>query len=246
MFKHCVICLVISFLTFYSTVSSSINALVAVTVEDFVLPMRKNLTEKQVTWMNMGLSKYKNFSKCCTKRIYCDHRGHCTDHHIIRPHLIAASLVNYNSWVFASVSGSSTDHVARAMTEQYWWMYIYKGLWECLNDMFIDSVNIVNVKWMLCICCFLGSYLHSSIFSSLYTYANSLRYALVPSQRLWFGPWNEYNELQMDGSSAYVGYFFVFLSGLIKNVDSSSLLCSSGYFILPLQWQSTKMVHIQH
>ncbi|KAM7423023.1 hypothetical protein PAMA_010857 [Pampus argenteus] len=39
-----------------STVSSSINALVAVTVEDFILPVRKNLTEKQVTWMNMGLS----------------------------------------------------------------------------------------------------------------------------------------------------------------------------------------------
>lgn len=41
-----------------STVSSSINALVAVTVEDFVLPMYKNLTEKQVTWMNMGLSVF--------------------------------------------------------------------------------------------------------------------------------------------------------------------------------------------
>ncbi|XP_062262582.1 sodium-coupled monocarboxylate transporter 1 [Platichthys flesus] len=39
-----------------STVSSSINALVAVTVEDFILPVCKNLTEKQVTWMNMGLS----------------------------------------------------------------------------------------------------------------------------------------------------------------------------------------------
>lgn len=42
---------------FFSTVSSSINALVAVTVEDFILPVCKNLTEKQVTWMNMGLSK---------------------------------------------------------------------------------------------------------------------------------------------------------------------------------------------
>ncbi|XP_031157743.1 sodium-coupled monocarboxylate transporter 1 [Sander lucioperca] len=41
-----------------STVSSSINALVAVTVEDFILPVCKNLTEKQVTWMNMGLSVF--------------------------------------------------------------------------------------------------------------------------------------------------------------------------------------------
>ncbi|XP_029907357.1 sodium-coupled monocarboxylate transporter 1 [Myripristis murdjan] len=39
-----------------STVSSSINALVAVTMEDFVLPLWKNLTEKQISWMNMGLS----------------------------------------------------------------------------------------------------------------------------------------------------------------------------------------------
>lgn len=38
--------------------SSSINALVAVTVEDFILPVFKNLTEKQVYWMNMGLSKF--------------------------------------------------------------------------------------------------------------------------------------------------------------------------------------------
>lgn len=38
--------------------SSSINALVAVTVEDFINPQCKNLTEKQVTWMNMGLSKF--------------------------------------------------------------------------------------------------------------------------------------------------------------------------------------------
>lgn len=42
---------------FHSTVSSSINALVAVTVEDFILAHCKNLTEKQVIWMNMGLSK---------------------------------------------------------------------------------------------------------------------------------------------------------------------------------------------
>ncbi|KAG8007607.1 Sodium-coupled monocarboxylate transporter 1 [Nibea albiflora] len=41
-----------------STVSSSINALVAVTMEDFVLPVCKNLTPKQVTWMNMGLSVF--------------------------------------------------------------------------------------------------------------------------------------------------------------------------------------------
>uniref|UniRef100_H3DLQ1 Solute carrier family 5 member 8, like n=1 Tax=Tetraodon nigroviridis TaxID=99883 RepID=H3DLQ1_TETNG len=41
-----------------STVSSSINALVAVTVEDFVLPLCKNLTERQVTWMNMCLSVF--------------------------------------------------------------------------------------------------------------------------------------------------------------------------------------------
>ncbi|XP_068451115.1 sodium-coupled monocarboxylate transporter 1 [Clinocottus analis] len=41
-----------------STVSSSINALVAVTVEDFILPLCKNLTEKQVFWMNMGLSVF--------------------------------------------------------------------------------------------------------------------------------------------------------------------------------------------
>lgn len=41
-----------------STVSSSINALVAVTVEDFILPVYKNFTEKQVSWMNMGLSVF--------------------------------------------------------------------------------------------------------------------------------------------------------------------------------------------
>ncbi|XP_013864103.1 sodium-coupled monocarboxylate transporter 1 [Austrofundulus limnaeus] len=41
-----------------STVSSSINALVAVTVEDFIFPLFKNLTNKQVTWMNMGLSVF--------------------------------------------------------------------------------------------------------------------------------------------------------------------------------------------
>lgn len=45
---------------FSSTVSSSINALVAVTVEDFILPVFKNLTEKQVYWMNMALSKFQS------------------------------------------------------------------------------------------------------------------------------------------------------------------------------------------
>uniref|UniRef100_A0A8C7DGU5 Solute carrier family 5 member 8, like n=1 Tax=Oncorhynchus kisutch TaxID=8019 RepID=A0A8C7DGU5_ONCKI len=44
-----------------STVSSSINALVAVTVEDFVRPVWKNLTEKQVSWINMGLSIFFGF-----------------------------------------------------------------------------------------------------------------------------------------------------------------------------------------
>lgn len=41
-----------------STVSSSINALVAVTVEDFIFPNFKGLTTRQVTWMNMGLSVF--------------------------------------------------------------------------------------------------------------------------------------------------------------------------------------------
>ncbi|XP_075997039.1 sodium-coupled monocarboxylate transporter 1 isoform X2 [Genypterus blacodes] len=38
------------------TVSSSINALVAVTMEDYILPIWKTPTNKQVSWMNMGLS----------------------------------------------------------------------------------------------------------------------------------------------------------------------------------------------
>lgn len=42
---------------FSSTVSSSINALVAVTVEDFIRPVWKNLSVKQTTWLSMGLSK---------------------------------------------------------------------------------------------------------------------------------------------------------------------------------------------
>ncbi|XP_068614522.1 sodium-coupled monocarboxylate transporter 1-like [Brachionichthys hirsutus] len=41
-----------------STVSSSINALVAVTTEDLVLPLCKNLSQKHVSWMNMGLSVF--------------------------------------------------------------------------------------------------------------------------------------------------------------------------------------------
>lgn len=41
-----------------STVSSSINALVAVTMEDFIIPLWKNRTEKQVIWLNMGLSVF--------------------------------------------------------------------------------------------------------------------------------------------------------------------------------------------
>uniref|UniRef100_A0A3B5MCP8 Solute carrier family 5 member 8, like n=1 Tax=Xiphophorus couchianus TaxID=32473 RepID=A0A3B5MCP8_9TELE len=44
-----------------STVSSSINALVAVTVEDFIYPFYKDFTQKQVTWMNMGLSVFFGF-----------------------------------------------------------------------------------------------------------------------------------------------------------------------------------------
>lgn len=57
---------------FFSTVSSSINALVAVTMEDFILPVFKNLTEKQVSWLNMGLSKlYKTCfnSSCLDERL---------------------------------------------------------------------------------------------------------------------------------------------------------------------------------
>uniref|UniRef100_A0A3Q2X8G6 Solute carrier family 5 member 8, like n=1 Tax=Hippocampus comes TaxID=109280 RepID=A0A3Q2X8G6_HIPCM len=41
-----------------STVSSSINALVAVTVEDFIRPVWKNLSVKQTTWLSMGLSVF--------------------------------------------------------------------------------------------------------------------------------------------------------------------------------------------
>ncbi|XP_051996571.1 sodium-coupled monocarboxylate transporter 1 [Xyrauchen texanus] len=41
-----------------STVSSSINALVAVTVEDFMKPAWPWLTERQQTWINMGMSVF--------------------------------------------------------------------------------------------------------------------------------------------------------------------------------------------
>lgn len=40
-----------------STVSSSINALVAVTVEDLIKPCRK-MSEKHLFWMSKGLSKW--------------------------------------------------------------------------------------------------------------------------------------------------------------------------------------------
>ncbi|TVK90480.1 Sodium-coupled monocarboxylate transporter 1 [Bagarius yarrelli] len=41
-----------------STVSSSINALVAVTVEDFVKPIWPNLSERKLSWINMGMSVF--------------------------------------------------------------------------------------------------------------------------------------------------------------------------------------------
>ncbi|KAK2889526.1 hypothetical protein QQF64_028298 [Cirrhinus molitorella] len=41
-----------------STVSSSINALVAVTVEDFLKPAWPMLTERQLSWINMGMSVF--------------------------------------------------------------------------------------------------------------------------------------------------------------------------------------------
>ncbi|XP_051568666.1 sodium-coupled monocarboxylate transporter 1-like [Myxocyprinus asiaticus] len=41
-----------------STVSSSINALVAVTVEDFMKPAWPWLTERQLSWVNMGMSVF--------------------------------------------------------------------------------------------------------------------------------------------------------------------------------------------
>uniref|UniRef100_A0A8C6LZQ7 Solute carrier family 5 member 8, like n=1 Tax=Nothobranchius furzeri TaxID=105023 RepID=A0A8C6LZQ7_NOTFU len=56
-----------------STVSSSINALVAVTVEDFIFPLCKNLTQKQVTWLNMGLSKLYKQTKNANKILMLSH-----------------------------------------------------------------------------------------------------------------------------------------------------------------------------
>ncbi|KAF4079108.1 hypothetical protein AMELA_G00189150 [Ameiurus melas] len=41
-----------------STVSSSINALVAVTVEDFVKPMWPNVSERKLKWINMSMSVF--------------------------------------------------------------------------------------------------------------------------------------------------------------------------------------------
>lgn len=43
-------------LVFYSTVSSSINALAAVTVEDLVRPHFRSLSEKKLSWISMGMS----------------------------------------------------------------------------------------------------------------------------------------------------------------------------------------------
>ncbi|KAJ3602460.1 hypothetical protein NHX12_030215 [Muraenolepis orangiensis] len=44
-----------------STASSSINALVAVTVEDFIRPAWPSLMEKQLSWINMSLSVFFGF-----------------------------------------------------------------------------------------------------------------------------------------------------------------------------------------
>lgn len=41
----------------FSTVSSSINALAAVTVEDLVKPHFK-LSEKSLSWVSMGMSRF--------------------------------------------------------------------------------------------------------------------------------------------------------------------------------------------
>ncbi|MBN3295687.1 SC5A8 protein, partial [Amia calva] len=41
-----------------STASSSINALVAVTVEDFIKPLCPNMSEKHLTWLSMALSVF--------------------------------------------------------------------------------------------------------------------------------------------------------------------------------------------
>lgn len=44
------------YLVFCSTVSSSINALAAVTVEDLIRPYFKSLSEKKLSWISMGMS----------------------------------------------------------------------------------------------------------------------------------------------------------------------------------------------
>lgn len=42
----------------YSTVSSSINALAAVTVEDLVKPHFRSLSERSLSWISQGMSKF--------------------------------------------------------------------------------------------------------------------------------------------------------------------------------------------
>uniref|UniRef100_A0A8B9GZ87 Solute carrier family 5 member 8, like n=1 Tax=Astyanax mexicanus TaxID=7994 RepID=A0A8B9GZ87_ASTMX len=49
-----------------STVSSSINALVAVTVEDFVKPLWPTMTEKQASWLNMGMNTCNDMTLICS------------------------------------------------------------------------------------------------------------------------------------------------------------------------------------
>ncbi|XP_061641190.1 sodium-coupled monocarboxylate transporter 1 isoform X3 [Phyllopteryx taeniolatus] len=58
-----------------STVSSSINGLVAVTMEDFIRFMFKNLTVKQTSWMNMGLRRlFRNGSEPGVDTVGVDRR----------------------------------------------------------------------------------------------------------------------------------------------------------------------------
>ncbi|KAJ6656392.1 hypothetical protein lerEdw1_003895 [Lerista edwardsae] len=45
-------------LNFWDTVSSSINALAAVTVEDLIKPYFKSLTERKLSWISMGMSLF--------------------------------------------------------------------------------------------------------------------------------------------------------------------------------------------
>uniref|UniRef100_A0A8C0EQ39 Solute carrier family 5 member 8 n=1 Tax=Bubo bubo TaxID=30461 RepID=A0A8C0EQ39_BUBBB len=49
-------------LAFCSTVSSSINALAAVTVEDLIRPYFRSLSEKKLSWISMGMSMSKKIS----------------------------------------------------------------------------------------------------------------------------------------------------------------------------------------